>query len=173
MQIGLEMRLKLIDHGGGFILPQQAVVHQDAGELVANRPRQECGYHRRVNAPGEAADDPVAADPPPQIGDDALGEVLKPPGAGAAAGRREEVLQDRAAGRRVGDLRVELKAVDRQRVVPDGGQRTGARAGQRPKIGGYLIDLIAVAHPHLGVGGHAGKEPVCLEHLTGGAAIFA
>ena len=73
----------------------------------------------------------------------------------------------------MGDFRVELKTVDRQRVVPNGGQRACGRAGQRPKIGRHLVDLIAVAHPDHGVGWHAGEERVGLQHLAAGAAVFA
>ena len=167
------MGLELVDDGRGLVLSQQPVVDQDARKLAADRPREQRGHHGRIDAAGEAADHPVAADPLPQVCDHALGEILEPPRAGAATGRREEVPEDRAARGRVGDFRVELKTVDRQRVVPDGCQRACGRAGQRPKIGRDLVDLVAVAHPDLGMGRHTGEDRVGLQHLAGGAAVFA
>ena len=37
MQVGFEMRGEFANDSRFFILPQQAVVHQDAGKLRANR----------------------------------------------------------------------------------------------------------------------------------------
>jgi hypothetical protein len=43
-----------------LVLAQQAVVDEDAGELVADGPVQQGGDDGRIDAAGEAADDAVA-----------------------------------------------------------------------------------------------------------------
>ena len=57
--------------------------------------------------------------------------------------------------------------------MPDGSQRAGGRPGQWPKISGNLVDLITVAHPHIGIGWHSSEERVSLQHLAGSAAVLA
>ena len=79
VQVGFEMRLELVDDGRGLVLSQEPVVHQDARELAADRLREQRGHHGRIDAAGEAADHPVAANPLTQVGDHALGEILEPP----------------------------------------------------------------------------------------------
>ena len=93
--------------------PQEAVVDEDAGELVADRPVHEQRRDRGVDAAGEAAEHALAAD----LRADAL-DLLLDDGGGRPRGRRagdlvEEVLQQLLAVRRVHDLRVELHAVER------------------------------------------------------------
>ena len=41
VQVGFEMRLKLINHSDRLIFSKQAVVDEDAGELIADGPAQE------------------------------------------------------------------------------------------------------------------------------------
>ena len=67
---------------------------------------------------------------------------------------------------------VELQAIDRKRRMADGGQGAGCRLGKRCKIGGDLVDLIAVAHPHLGRRRHSAKQWVCGGDLAGSTAVF-
>ena len=52
---------------GRLVLAQQPVVDEHAGETVADRTVDEQGRHRRVDAPGERADDPPLAPPAPRI----------------------------------------------------------------------------------------------------------
>ena len=68
---------------------------------------------------------------------------------------------------------VKLEAVNGEILVPHGSQRTGGCLGQRSEVGRDFADLIAVAHPDLGLGRHPGKELVGLDHLTASPAIFA
>jgi putative heme-binding domain-containing protein len=61
---------------------------------------------------------------------------------------------------------MKLQAEDRQRAVPDGGQRAGGRLGEREEVCRDLVDLVAVAHPHLGVPRDAGEDRVALNELS-------
>ena len=48
------------DHLVALVLAHQAVVHEDAGELIAHGPVHQQGGDRRVDAPGEPADHALA-----------------------------------------------------------------------------------------------------------------
>ena len=173
VQIAAEVGGELLDHRGRLTLSQQAVVDQDAGELIADRPAEQGCHHGGVHATGETTDHPVAAHSLPQRVDHRGGEVVEPPGTRAAAGGLEEVGEDLPAGRRVGDLGMELKPEHRQAPVPDGRQRAGGRAGQRQEFVAQTVHLVAMAHPDLGVIRHVGQQQVVVEHFASGPAVFA
>ena len=61
-QVHPEVALKRHTQQLGLALAQQAVVDEDAGQLVADRAVDQRGRHRRVDAAGEGADDPPVAD---------------------------------------------------------------------------------------------------------------
>ena len=63
---------------------------------------------------------------------------------------------------RVRHFGMELQAVDRQLPMLHGGERAGVGGGQRQEIGGDLRHLVAVAHPDVDLGGHAGEQFVRL-----------
>jgi hypothetical protein len=132
-----------------FAQPQQPVVDENAGELVADGAVDQRRRHRGVDPAGQAQDDFVAAHLGADLRDrfaDVVGHV---PVAAAAADVVHEALDDLPAFERVGDLWVELQSVetaglvghpgDRRRVV---GRDDAEPRGQR----GYFV---AVAHPHV------------------------
>ena len=101
-----------------LVQPEQAVIDEDAGELVADRAVDQRRRDRRVHAAGESADDAlVGADQLADPGDLGLDEVARRPVGRAAADLEEEVGEDLAAARRVRHLGMELHAEDRPLVV--------------------------------------------------------
>jgi hypothetical protein len=105
-----------------LVAAQQAVVDEDAGELIADGAVDERGRHRGVDAAGQTADRPPAGD---ALGDARhllLDEGLHRPGAVAAADAVDEVGEHRRAALGVHDLRVELHAPDRLVAVAYGGE---------------------------------------------------
>ena len=70
------------------------------------------------------------------------------------------------------DFGVELEAVDRQGGVADGRERASRRAGERGEVGGDVVDLIAVAHPHLGRRRHPGEHRVGRGDLAGRTTVL-
>ncbi len=58
----VEVAAERLHHLLGFVLAHQAVVDEDAGQLVADRLVDEQGRHRGVDAAGEATDDALRAD---------------------------------------------------------------------------------------------------------------
>ena len=136
VQIGFEMRREFANDRRFFVLPQQAVVDQDARQLRANRLGQQRRHDRGIDAAGQAANDAAIANSLAQFADRLLGEIVQLPRAVAAADVRQEIRQDRFARRRVRDFRMKLQAVNRQPLVLDRRDRASRRAGQRLEIVG-------------------------------------
>ena len=63
----VEVAAERLDDLLGLVLAQQAVVDEDAGELVADRLVHEQRRDRGVDAAGEPADDPLASRPGARI----------------------------------------------------------------------------------------------------------
>ena len=61
-QVDVEVGPEGLLHLLGLAGPQQAVVDEDAGQLVADRPVHQSGGHRRIDPAGQPADDPGVAD---------------------------------------------------------------------------------------------------------------
>ena len=62
VQVGVEVVAERRADRLRLVLPQQAVVDEDAGHLRADRLDQQRRRHRRIDAAGQAADDAVPAD---------------------------------------------------------------------------------------------------------------
>ena len=128
--------------------PQQPVVDEDAGQLVADGALHQCGGHRRVDAAGQPADRATVADllrGPARRG---LGDVRCRSSAGAMPGDVvQEAAQHLLAVRRVHDLGVVLHAGQSRRAILEGGdRRTRRRRGDGEPVG-RCGDGVAVAHP--------------------------
>ena len=93
VEVAAEQRHDLL----GLVEPQQAVVDEDAGELVADRLVDQHGGHRAVDAAGEAADDAALADLGADLGDLARLEVRHGPVARQAGDAAHEVADQLAA----------------------------------------------------------------------------
>ena len=134
----------------GLVLAQHAVVHEDAGQPVADRPVHQHRRHRGVHPARQGADHlPLRSHLLP----DALGRLLHEgrgvPVPGAAA-RVEEVPEDRGPLLAVHDLGVEQHAVEPPLGVLD--RRDRVRLGRPHDVEalGGLLHVVPVAHPHAG-----------------------
>ena len=127
-QLDAEALAERLDDLLGLALAEQAVVDEDAGELVADRLVDERRGGRRIDAAGEAADDAAVADLLADPLDLLVDHRRRRPLLLAAGDLAQEALEDRLPVRRVDDLGVELDAVEAALGVLAGGdRRTGAR----------------------------------------------
>ena len=130
-------------------LPQQSVIDEDAGELIADRLMDQHRGNRRIHPAREAADHPAL----PHLGADPrdLGgaEAGHGPGAGQAQHAMGEVAQQRRAVRRVHHLGMEQQPVEPPRIVGDGGERRALADRHGTEARRQAGDAVAVAHPHL------------------------
>ena len=142
----------------GFVQPQHAVVDENARELVADRPMDDQGCDRRVDAAAQGADDLSVADLRANPRRRLFHERGHRPVAGAAADSIRKVAEDLEAVIGVHDFRMEQQRVQtaigvchrRHRGV--GARRHDRKAGRR---GG---DEVSVARPDANLSRHVGKQ---------------
>jgi hypothetical protein len=107
-----EIAGKGVHHLLGFVEAQQAVIDEDAGQLVADRAVDQRRRHRRIDAARKAENDLLAAhlrtNPVDCLGD-VIGHV---PVVSAAADVAHEAADDFLALEGVGDLGMELHGVE-------------------------------------------------------------
>ena len=143
----LERVAKRADHLLALVLAHQPVIDEHARQLVADRAVHEQRGDRRVDAAGQAADHVGLPHLRADAADLVLDDRRRRPGLLAAADLGEKAREDLLAVGRVHDLGVKLDAVDAALGVLDGGDRRGARGGQRGEAGRRLEDGVAVRHP--------------------------
>jgi hypothetical protein len=115
-------------------LPQHAIVHEDAGQLVADGAVHEGRGDGRIDAARQPADDVTVADLLADALDGVLDERAGCPGRFAAADAEGEVREDLIAARRVRDLGVELHAEDGRVALAErgDGQVAGGASTSKP-----------------------------------------
>ena len=134
VQVDLEVVAEGRDDALSLVPAQQAVVHEDADELVADGLVEQGGDDGGIDAAGEAADDLGVAHLLADALDGLADEVAHLPVAGAAADAVEEVLEHLRAAGRVGDFGVELDAEEFLVRVADGGIGAGLRLGEPDEV---------------------------------------
>ena len=154
----MEVAAERLDDLVRLVLAEEAVVDEDAGELVADGLVHEQRRDGRVDAAGKRAQHALGADRRADARD-----LLLDHGSGRPRRRRagdlvEEVLQDLLAVRRVRDLGMELHAVELACAVLERGDRRGGRGGGHLSADRRRGDRVAVAHPHRLLGRQVVKE---------------
>ncbi len=166
-----QVNVEVIPEGRDDALPliaaEQAVIDEDADELVADGLVEQRGDDGGVHAAAEAADDGGVADLPADVLDRLGDEIAHFPVAGAAADVVEEVLQDLRAFGRVADFRMELDAEELPLGVADGGPGAGLGLGELDEARAGVGDLVAVAGPDERVVGEVGEEVGLVEGRPG------
>ena len=112
-----------VDHGLGLVLAHQAVIDEDAGELVADRLMDQHGRDRGIDAAGEAADHPPLPTWARIFFDRLLAEGAHGPVACEAGDLADEIAEQLGAVGRVHHFGMEHQAVVFARLVLDDGER--------------------------------------------------
>ena len=147
-----------------LVLAHEAVVDEDARELVADRAVDEQRGDARVHAAGEPADHAPVADLLADALDLLLDDARGAPRHVGAADVAEEALEDVLPVRRVDDLGVELDAVDAALDRLERRDRRLRRRGERREARRRRVDGVAVRHPARLLGRQAGEQPPGLAH---------
>ncbi len=154
--------LERLDHLLGLVQPHQAVIDEDAGQLLPHRAVDEQRRDRGVDAAGEAADHPALADLGADRGHLFGDHRLRRPLLLAAGDLAQEAGQDLGAVGGVDHLGVELDPVEAAVGRLAGGDRRGRGRGEGREPLRRLEDDVAVAHPAaLGLG-QAGEQPAAV-----------
>ena len=139
MRLSAEAALEGLDDALGLVFAEEAVVDEDAGELVADGFVDERRGDGGVDAAGEGADDAAVADLGADAGDGVGDEVAGGPVGREAADAEEEVLEEGLAVGRVDDFGVELDAEVAGVVAEAGDGRVSRLEARMRKPGGGSV----------------------------------
>ena len=153
------MPAEQVDDLFGFAGAQQAGVDKDAGQLVADRLVQQRRGDRGIDPARQPADDIAVPDPFANPFDRIGAEQGHRPVAAAARHLVGEVVQQFRPLRGMRHLGMKQKAIKPALVIGDRGKGGGFARRHRAEAGRHHIDLVAVAHPHLGAAA-LGPQPV-------------
>lgn len=171
-EVHVEFVLEGVHHLFGFAQAEEAVVDEDARELVADGFMDKDCRHGGVHAAREGADDLVR---PYLLADAFHGDVdvaAHGPAAFAAADGEEKILQHLGAFFGVDHFRMELDAVEAARFVGDGRGGREVRVAGEAEARGHVRDGVAVAHPDGGLFGDAFEERAAAVPIENGVAVF-
>ena len=141
-----------------LVLAQQAVVHEHAGQLLADRLGQHGRADAGIDAAGQRTQNLAAADALTQAADRIFDKGVHLPAAAAAADLIDKIVQDAGAVFGVQHLGVELHAVQPAGRVLRGRHRAVGRVRHDLEAGGLLFNVIVVAHPADVARGQAVKQ---------------
>ena len=130
-------------------LPQQAAVHEDAGQLVAHGLMDQRGGNRAIDPAGQAADHPAGPDLGADAGHLRVAEARHAPIARQPGDAMGEVVQQLPAMRGVHDLRMEHSAVVTAVIISNHGKRRTFASRDDAEARRQAGNAVAVAHPHL------------------------
>ena len=160
----------------GLVQAHQAVIDEDAGELVADRLVDQHRGDGGIDAAGEAADHPLASDLVPDLADH-LGAVGRHRPVGLQPDDPvHEVGKQFCAVRRVHHLGVEHGRIVAAALVGSDGEGRVLRRRDDVEALGQFGDAVAVAHPDgiaLADFPEAVEERACRLDLDIGAAEFS
>ncbi len=159
-----------------LVLAQQAVIDEDAGELIADRLVDQERGDGGIDPAGEPADHMPVAHLLADARDLAVAELRHGPVAGATGDGVDEIGEQRRAVRRVHHLGMELHAVEPARIVGDRRERRAGRDADGAEAGRQPRDAVAMAHPHrrpLADLEHAVEQRRLVDDLKLGAAELA
>ena len=140
---------KGLHHLLAFVQAQEAVVDEDAGQLVADGTVQQRSNHRGIDAAGKAEDHLFLADLRTHLLDRLIDVVRHVPVVAAAANLVHEAGKHLLALDRVRDFRVKLHGVKATGFVGHCRDRAGLAAGDDLEAGRQFGDLVAMAHPYV------------------------
>src|SRR5690554_5470856 len=136
-------------HLVAFILAQQTVINEHAGQLITNGLVQECRYHRGVNATGETKKYVAVTYLVTHSGNLVFDDLGRGPQFLGTADLHHEVFENALALQGVGHFGVELHTVEALLGAAHGSNGAARRGGGHVESVWHTGDFVAVAHPHI------------------------
>ena len=125
-----EILRERLHHLLGFVQPQQAVVDEHAGELIADRAMNQRRRHRRIDAARQSEHHLLLADFGTDAADRLVDVTRHVPVATEAADIVHEALDDGLALQRMRDFRMKLHGVEFARFIGHAGNRASLHCSQ-------------------------------------------
>mmetsp|Transcript_26311 Transcript_26311/g.62468 ORF Transcript_26311/g.62468 Transcript_26311/m.62468 type:complete len:244 (+) Transcript_26311:611-1342(+) len=147
--LGVQLAGEHLHHHVAFVQPQQAMVDEHAGELVANGTVDQCGGDAGVHAARQAEDDLFVTDLLADARHGLVDVAAHLPVAPAAGDVTDEARQHGRALQRVRDLGVELHGIEATHLIGHAGDRAARRRRHQAETRRQGRDLVAMAHPDL------------------------
>ena len=157
----------------GLALTQQTVVHEHAGQLVADGLVHQRGGDGGVDAAGQAADHLCVADLFTDLRHLIIDDAGSVPIGTKAGAFMQEGFDELLAHRRVLDLRMPLHAVQFACRILHGGHRCAFGVRKHFEAFRGLFHGDAMAHPCVLLGGGACEQAFCVIDYGIGLAVFA
>ena len=172
-EVHVELLGEHLFHFFGLVLAQKPMVHEYAGQLLADGTCAQCGHHRRIHAAGKAQDHAVASHLLADCRHGVLDDRVHGPGGLKAADVEQEVAQQLVAVFAVTYLGMELRGEQLAFGAFHGGH--GAYVGGRgdDETFGHAVHRIAVAHPYGLLGGSVAIQGAFALAHDHGRAVFA
>jgi hypothetical protein len=145
----VEVTAEQLDDVACLVLPHQAMIDEDAGQLLADGFMDEDRSDGGIDTAGEAANHPALADLVANAVDRLLAEGGHRPVARQSGDLVHEIGEKFCTIRRVGDLEMELRRVEFSPLVGDRGKGRILGNADDLEAGRKRGDAIAVAHPDL------------------------
>ena len=130
-----------------FVLPQEAVVYKNTGQLLADCTGQQCRTDRTVYAAGQCQQYPTVADFFPNLGNSSFRIVAHGPVAGAAADIFQKAVQHRQTLLSVVHFRMKLYCIQLPFRILHSSYRTVLCMCRNGKALRCFRDVVGVAHP--------------------------
>jgi hypothetical protein len=165
-KVPTERRLDLF----GLSLTEQAVVDEDARELIADRLVDQRRRHRRVDPARQPADDLLITDLRSDRRHLLFDDGVARPGGPGITTVEEEPFQDLHPARRVGHLGVELHSEDAPLPVLHRRHRRRRGGGDTHESFRDHRDRVTMAHPHVLALGQVTEQHRARRHLERGLA---
>ncbi len=149
-KIEMQLRCEGLCYLITFTGSQDAIIDEDAGELITDRPVRQRRRNRGIHAAAQRTDDSLLADLFTDLPNRGLDIGLHGPGRFAAANSVDEVAENFRSFRRVRHFWMELQAIDPALGIVPLHRRNGrvVRMRDRSKSRRHPFDAIAMRHPH-------------------------
>ncbi len=154
----LEVIAKGLDHLLGLATPHEAVIDEDAGELLTDRLVDQQRRDRGVDAARESADHLLRSNLLANTCDLLVDHLGRRPGRRDPNHLVQEALENLLAVRGVHDLGVELDGIKAALRILEGGERCRGGAGDYAGAGRSSGDRVAMTHPDGLLAGQLGAE---------------
>ena len=176
-EVQVEMFAQVTHHLFALVLPENAVVHENAVKLMADGLVQQHGHHGGIHAAGKGADDMAFAHGFPHFSDHAFHKGAHGPVGSDVRHLEEEVVDHQGAFLGVMHFGVELQSVDAALFAAHGGHVQRGGAAGDDESGRRRLHLVAVGHPHAGAfapgkAGHAVPQGAVGNFFQVGRAVF-
>ncbi len=149
VELDIEIFAEDVADAVALIGPEESVIDEDAGQLIADGFMEQYGRHAGIHPAGEAQDDMLLADLSANLLNRHLAVGTHGPGFAATTNLMDEIAQNLLSPGSMGHFRVELESIEAALAVFHSGVIGVIGHGHSFEAGGQMGHLVAVGIPDL------------------------